>query len=364
VHHDKICYVQPDEEAGSWPKKSSIGERTSTIPTTPLSRAQGCLAGQFAGDSLGSLVEFEDRTAIELRYPGGVRLLSNGGTWGTIAGQPTDDSELALALARSLALLGKYDEEAVAKSYANWYMSGPFDIGGTIRCALSCAVAAAREGAGVARAARSAANRSSQANGALMRISPLGIFGVRLPSPDLAAFARADAVLTHPHIVCQDSNVVYTAAIAFAVRTGGPPDQIYTQALEIMELLTTGPSVERCVREARLNPPADYERQQGWVLIALQNAFYQLLHAPSLEEGVVDTVRRGGDTVTNGAIAGALLGAAWGLEVLPKQWFESILSCRPIRGCNDVQQPRPEEYWPVDFLALAKTLLGAEKIVD
>ena len=30
----------------------------------------------------------------------------------------------------------------------------------------------------------------------------------------------------------------------------------------------------------------------GWILIALQNAFYQLLHAPSLEEGVVDTVMR------------------------------------------------------------------------
>jgi hypothetical protein len=26
---------------------------------------------------------------------------------------------------------------------------------------------------------------------------------------------------------------------------------------------------------------------QGWVKVALQNAFYELLHAPSLEEGVV-----------------------------------------------------------------------------
>lgn len=329
-----------------------------------MSRARGCLAGQIAGDSLGSLVEFEDSATIESRYPGGLRFLSNGGTWGTIAGQPTDDSELALALARSLALLGKYDEEAVANSYAKWYSSGPFDMGGTTRAALSNAAAAARAGARVARAAQSAAIPSSQANGALMRISPLGIFGVQLSSADLAAFARIDAALTHPHIVCQDSNAIYTAAIAFAVRTGGSRDDIYAHVLKLLESIRLDPSLGRCVREARSNPPADYQRQQGWVLVALQNAFYQLLHAPSLEEGVVDTVQRGGDTDTNGAIAGALLGAAWGLEAFPKQWLDSILSCRPIEGGNGVQQPRPEEYWPVDFLELAEILLGAESFVD
>ena len=68
-------------------------------------------------------------------------------------------------------------------------------------------------------------------------------------------------------------------------------------------------------------------------------------------------MRRGGDTDTNGAIAGALLGAVYGLEALPAQWLDSILSCRPQRGRN-VHQPRPQEYWPVDVLTLAETLLG------
>jgi ADP-ribosylglycohydrolase len=328
-----------------------------TTLNTPLSRAQGCLAGQIAGDSLGSLVEFETRAAIEHRYPGGVRLLSNGGTWGTIAGQPTDDSELALALVHSLALLGRYDVEAVAQSYAKWYASGPFDIGSTTGAALSAA-AAASAGAGAARAAQGAASRSSQSNGGLMRISPLGIFGTRLIPADLAASARADAALTHPHIVCQDSNVVYTSAIAFAIRTGEPPDRVYAHALEALESNAIVASVGRCVREAASGPPADYQGQQGWVLIALQNAFYQLLHAPNLEEGIVNTVQRGGDTDTNGAIAGALLGAVWGLEAVPAQWIESILSCRPVKGGRDVRRPRPEEYWPVDILTLAGTLLG------
>ena len=57
-----------------------------------LDRAQGCLLGQLAGDALGSLVEFQSPGKIRRGYPDGVWELANGGTWNTIAGQPTDDS--------------------------------------------------------------------------------------------------------------------------------------------------------------------------------------------------------------------------------------------------------------------------------
>ena len=76
-----------------------------------LSRAQGCLLGQLAGDSLGSLVEFRAPDDIRREYPKGVHELADGGTWNTIAGQPTDDSEMALLLARMLADQGRYDPE-------------------------------------------------------------------------------------------------------------------------------------------------------------------------------------------------------------------------------------------------------------
>ena len=60
-----------------------------------LSRAQGCLLGQLAGDALGSLVEFQTPEQIRREYPGGVRELADGGTWNTIAGQPTCISNLS-----------------------------------------------------------------------------------------------------------------------------------------------------------------------------------------------------------------------------------------------------------------------------
>src|SRR3954452_17047594 len=94
---------------------------TNPIDEGVTSRARGCLLGQFAGDSLGGLVEFRDAADIGTQYPNGVRELRDGGSWNTIAGQPTDDSELALMLARSLVELARFDDDAVARAYAHWY---------------------------------------------------------------------------------------------------------------------------------------------------------------------------------------------------------------------------------------------------
>jgi ADP-ribosyl-[dinitrogen reductase] hydrolase len=82
-----------------------------------LERAQGCLLGQLAGDALGSLVEFQSPGQILRTYPNGVRDLADGVTFNTIAGQPTDDSEMALALARTLVENGTYNAQTAQSTY-------------------------------------------------------------------------------------------------------------------------------------------------------------------------------------------------------------------------------------------------------
>lgn len=328
-----------------------------------LSRARGCLLGQLAGDALGSLVEFESAGSIARRFPSGVRVLVDGGAWNTLAGQPTDDSELALALARSIVASGGYSQEAAARAYAAWCGSGPFDIGATTRTALEAASRAAAAGDPAASAALRAANRTSQANGALMRISPLGIAGASMDPAVLAGYARQDCLLTHPHPACQSANVVFVHAIAFAIRTGAAPEAIYREAVARAAEPDIEDSVKRALAAAAEGAPSDFMSSQGWVLIAFRNAFHQLLRAANLEEGVVDTVSRGGDTDTNAAIAGALLGAAWGGEAVPVAWRDAILNCRPEKGNSRVRRPRPPEYWPVDALELAARLLGRDAAV-
>ena len=118
------------------------------------------------------------------------------------------------------------------------------------------------------------------------------------------------------------------------------------------------PGVAEMLRAAQGGAPDEYYRQMGWVRIAFQNAFHQALRAPSFEEGVVDTIGRGGDTDTNAAIAGALLGAIHGREAVPARWRHRLLACRPLREAG-ARRPRPVEFWPADALELAERLVLA-----
>lgn len=63
-----------------------------------------------------ALVEFQTPEQIRRQYPDGVRELADGGTWNTIACQPTDDSEMALLLARMLVDQGRIAETLTSET--------------------------------------------------------------------------------------------------------------------------------------------------------------------------------------------------------------------------------------------------------
>jgi ADP-ribosylglycohydrolase len=327
-----------------------------------LSRAQGCWLGQLIGDALGGQVEFRSAESIAREFPQGVRELSDRGHWRTFAGQATDDSELALMLARALVRDEHYDPARVAEAYVHWITSHPFDRGGTITAALSAGAAGGGDPA--ARLARvlAAASRESQANGSLMRISPLGIFGSADPVR-AAALASDDSALTHPHPLCRDACRAYVRAVAELVARGGDGEAAWAYAMEEARRPSSDPGVAEMLDAARGGGPAEYYRQMGWVRIAFQNAFHQALHASSFEEGVVATVGCGGDTDTNAAIAGALLGAIHGRAAVPARWRHKLLACRPLREAG-ARRPRPMEFWPADAYELAERLVlaGRERL--
>ena len=62
----------------------------------------------------------------------------------------------------------------------------------------------------------------------------------------------------------------------------------------------------------------------GYVGLALHIAFHQLLHATSFESGMMTAIMIGGDTDTNGAITGAILGARFGYEAISQVFFQLI----------------------------------------
>src|SRR6266513_1553402 len=254
----------------------------------PVSRAQGCLLGQVIGDNLGARVEGKTGAEIAQLYPDGVRELTDGGPYHLVAGQPTDDSEMALVLARSILHERKYARDKVLDASRDGLTTRPVDVGRTTEQGLLGLL-----------------TTGSESNGSLMRVSPLGIW------------AAGDPALAH----------------------------------------AKGPARDAIERGAGGAPPADFVTHPGWVLVALQNAFYRLLN-PSLQVALIQTVSAGGDTDTNAAVAGALLGAACGREAIPPRWVMAVLACRALPEAGALR-PRPIECWPDDALEVAEALLMA-----
>ena len=302
-----------------WPR---IGE------TQAFDRAAGTLLGQAIGDSLGSLVEFRSAENIARLYPAGVRELRDGGTWNTIAGQITDDTELALALARSLIGRTAYAPDVTLAAYRAWYDSEPFDCGATIGAALG----------------HGRPNAESQSNGALMRAAPIGIWA--RSAEHAAETARQDAALTHPHPVCQSANAAFAAAIWSGIH-GADANGMLQAAVR-----AAGGCAD--VQAALRTCPGD--DHIGYVLLALGIAFQHLRQGTPVEDALIRTVGLGGDTDTTAAITGALLGAAQGRTAFPLRWTMPVLTCRPDAGLG-VTRPRPDPYWADDLIDIAEALL-------
>jgi len=108
---------------------------------------------------------------------------------------------------------------------------------------------------------------------------------------------------------------------------------------------------------------ARHTRQQGWVVIAWQNAFRHLAVGSSVEAALVETVAQGGDTDTNAAICGALLGAAEGRRGVLARWTLPILACRPARELG-AAQPRPARYWPDELVAITEALVKRRMLLQ
>jgi len=325
-----------------------------------LSRARGCLLGQFCGDALGSLVEFHKEETVKRLYPDGVKEMHDGGRWNSVAGQLTDDSEMALMLIASILKDGTYNAQTALKHYIYWVNTSPTDVGRTTAKALVAARAAfgaeLRWEDILEYIDQHGGTPESQANGALMRVSPLAIWGVNQDPNRLAEYAIADARLTHINRVCHECNGAYIVALHHAINHGHIG--AYEAAVKWLQANGKEPEVMNRLVLAAKEPPKNFFSYMGWVLTAFQNAFYHLVNTDTAEKAIVETVGHGGDSDTNGCIVGALIGAARGVETLNMQWIDKVLNCRPESGNPLVKKPRPKEFWPVDALILVDKLLA------
>jgi hypothetical protein len=77
----------------------------------------------------------------------------------------------------------------------------------------------------------------------------------------------------------------------------------------------------------RVLAPADGYRHDpgGWTVYTTRLALRALLDTEGFRPGVERVVRLAGDADTNGAVAGALLGARFGAREIPPSWLKALL---------------------------------------
>ena len=198
----------------------------------------------------------------------------------------------------------------------------------------------------------------SQGNGALMRISPLGIFGWKSKPEELAKLAAADAALTHPNRICQQVNGLYAAAIAAAVREGDGPQTLYERIVGWAIEWNVDHEIAERIKLAQTHRPPEYNRQMGWVLTAFQNALYELLHRPEARgRGHRNGALRRRHRHQRGYLRSTARSSVRAERPYRSSGWDSIVTCRP--GAQNASRPRPTEYWPHDALGLAERLVEA-----
>jgi len=78
---------------------------------------------------------------------------------------------------------------------------------------------------------------------------------------------------------------------------------------------------------------------QGFCLFTAGAAFQALVHPGDVETELRRVVSLGGDTDTNAAVAGALLGARDGANGLPAPWLERLRDAEAIRADAEALVP-------------------------
>lgn len=200
-----------------------------TMTDNVLDRARGALLGQAVGDALGTTYEFaniDQPSYPELATKPATDVVG-GGPFALAPGAITDDTQLAVCLARSLAERGELDAADVAERYVAWQAEA-FDIGTQTRAALH-AIEQTGSTAGGMIAWRQSAHQAA-GNGSLMRTTPIAIAMGRTaadsPSLSLAIASRvanvidasiADSMLTHADPRCMLACAAHNVAIVMAL---------------------------------------------------------------------------------------------------------------------------------------------------
>lgn len=254
------------------------------------------MVGMAVGDALGATVEFMTPGEIRAQY-GVLRDIKGGGWLSLSPGQVTDDTQMALCIARSIDAVG-WSLRDIADRFAAWLRSRPVDVGNTCRRGIRRYI---HDGS-----LAGPPNEGDAGNGAAMRMAPVAVASLA-DSELLEHWAVEQAHITHHHAL-SDAVCVIIGRLIHLACMGRSRDVMRRDADELVAKFPV----------LRFSPYRNLS--SAYVVDTARTVLHYFFNTSSFEECLIATVNQGGDADTTGAIVGAIAGGYYGLDAIPSRW--------------------------------------------
>jgi len=275
----------------------------------------GSLIGLHVGDSLGATLEFGPPSKQHDSHTE----ITGGGHFKWRAGQPTDDTDLMIALLSAIEVDPTYtgptlNLETFSTNMIKWLDRDPPDVGLTTSLSIGNLEMLTEYTHDEIRTCGGRAEHN-KSNGSLMRVAPMMLCN----DNDLVTQTMA----THGHPLCVLCDQIFVSLLKQFINYDTlsiPTANEYV----INALSKDFPKESQVVKEMIDDPNWNNLATSGYVVHTLGSALWALNHTDNFETGVTDVVNRGDDADTCGAVTGALLGAYHGYDAIPSRWTEVI----------------------------------------
>ena len=168
-----------------------------------------------------------------------------------------------------------------------------------------------------------------------MRTTPLSVFCHKLSDEEIYGFTKMDVNFTHSHKNVVHATTCYNIAIAHLLNNfddnKGAIKRVdnYIRNLKGMhELKGYWYDIQAATDEEKLIPA---DESIGYIMIAFTYAFFYLKNEYTYKDAIKSILLKGGDTDTNAAIVGGLLGARYGIDGIPVAWRNKVINCKNER---------------------------------
>jgi len=282
----------------------------------PKEKVLGILFGTFVGDALGRPFEGTPPVEEEVLVSEIQHIFSSQ--------RYTDDTQMTISIFEEMIENGTIDKESLKNRFlrrfdpSRGYGAGIFTLVKEWKAGTDVDTASHEQFRGY----------GSYGNGAAMRVAPISLFFSLQETTELFELVKLSAMVTHSHNLGIQGAELQAFLVLLALN-GIPESQWYRHITELafddVYRRKVG-IVNNCLKQDMPVPDAVDRIGNGIVAYeAVPAALYSFLRKPySFREALIQALALGGDTDTISAMTGAVAGAKFGIDGIPKEWLQVL----------------------------------------